>query len=348
MGEISNKYVTIRAHIDGAPKEEDFEVITSSISTSIKPGSKDVVVKCLQIPVDPYQLNRMKSYSPSQNSIAIAAQIVPGQLINGFGVGRVVSSGHQEFEKDDLVAGHLGWAEYVVVKHGISLRKLDLMGFPLSYHVGILGISGLTAYGGFFQLCKPKKGEKVFVSSASGSVGNLVGQYAKLYGCYVVGCAGTKQKVVLLKEKLGFDEAFNYKEEGDLKLTLKRHFPDGIDIYFDNVGGEMLEAAIANMKPFGRVAACGAISQYTDTTRRLTGLDMVDIIYKRVTIQGFLSRDLIQHFEDFISKTSDHLHAGEMQVLEHISHGLESLPSAFVGLFRGCNIGKTIVQISDG
>lgn len=256
-----------------------------------------------------------------------------------------MASGNSGFDKDDLVAGLLSWGEFSLVRGGGMLRKLDPLGFPVSYHVGILGFSGLTAYAGFFEVCKPKKGEKVFVSAASGSVGNVVGQFAKLFGCYVVGCAGSKQKVELLKEKLGFDDAFNYKEETDLKSTLERYFPEGIDIYFDNVGAEMLEAAIANMNNFGRVAACGVISEYTDKVRRARQ-DMLDVIYKRIKIQGFLAGDYFNVFEDFILTTSDYLRTGKFEALEDISHGVESIPSAFVGLFRGDNIGKKIVQIA--
>lgn len=347
---IRNKFVTIKHNIDGAPEEGDFEVITTSINTSTitEPGSNLVLVKCLQASVDPYQLNRMKSFSPSHNSIIVAAKLVPGKPIDSSGVGRVVASSHPEFQKDDLVAGFLIWAEYAVVENVKSLQKLDPMGFPSSYHLGILGASGLTAYSGFYKVGKPKKGERVFVSAASGSVGNLVGQYAKLFGCYVVGSTGSTEKVALLTQKLGFDDAFNYKEENDLKLALKRYFPDGIDIYFDNVGGEMLEAAIANMNPFGRVVVCGVISQYTNPARNVAAPDMINVIYKRITIQGFLANDFMEeHFADFVSTTSSYLQADQMQVLENISFGLESIPSAFVSLFCGRNIGKTIVQVAD-
>ncbi|KAH7546397.1 hypothetical protein FEM48_Zijuj01G0196400 [Ziziphus jujuba var. spinosa] len=206
--------------------------------------------------------------------------------------------------------------------------------------------SGLTAYAGFFEVCKPKKGEKVFVSTACGSVGNLVGQYAKLFGCYVVCSAGSKEKVAFLKEKLGFDDAFNYKEETDLKTTLKRFFPDGIDIYFDNVGAEMLEAAVANMNFFGRVAACGVTSQYNDAGKRCAP-DMEDVVYKRIKIQGFISIDHMDIFSDFVSTTAYHLHAGDIQAIEDISLGLKSIPLAFIGLFHGHNIGKKMVKIAD-
>lgn len=314
---------------------------------SIKPGKKDVIVKNLYLSIDPYQFNRMKNQSPSERAINFAGDITPGKCIDGYGVGRVVLSGNPEYEKDDLISGLLSWGEYSIIEEGGGmLRKVDAMGFPISYHVGILGFSGLTAYAGFFELCKPKKGEKVFVSAASGSVGSLVGQYAKLFGCYVVGCAGSSKKVDLLKNKLGFDEAFNYKEETDLKSTLKRYFPDGIDIYFDNVGAEMLEAAVDNMNAFGRIAACGAIAEYTDKGRR-AALNMVDVVYKRAKIQGFLVGDHLNIYQDFLSTTLELLQTGKMHVLEHISHGVESIPSAFAGLFRGDNVGKRMVQVSD-
>ncbi|KAF5812743.1 putative oxidoreductase [Helianthus annuus] len=225
------------------------------------------------------------------------------KVIGAYGVGKVVASGNPEFEKDDYVIGIISWGEYSI-SQGFMLR-----------------FSGLTAYAGFFEICKPKKGEKVFVSAASGSV-------------------------KLLKEKFGFDGAFNYKEETDLDSTLEKYFPDGIDIYFDNVGGVMLEAAISNMNSYGRVALCGVISEYTDVGKRATS-NMLNVVYKRIMIQGFLGGDYMHLFPEFVSTTVDHLRAGKMLVLEDISIGLESVPSAFVGLFRGYNVGKKIVRVSN-
>lgn len=342
---MENKFVAIKGHVNGAPSESDFEIRSETVSLSS--GKKEVIVKNLYVSVDPYQLNRMKKQSSSQAAINFASAIAPAQAIDTYGVGRVVASGWPEFAVDELVVGLLTWGEYTLIEEGTGriLNKLDPMDLPLPYHVGPLGFSGLTAYGGFFEVCKPKKGESVFVSAASGSVGSLVGQYAKLFGCHVIGCAGTQNKVDLLKEKLGFDDAFNYKEEADLKSTLKRYFPDGIDMYFDNVGGEMLEAAVANMKQFGRIAVCGAISEYTGVGKRPT-VEMLDVVYKRITIQGFLAADYFKCYADFITTTVEHLRSGKMHALCDISHGVESVPSAFIGLFSGDNIGKKIVQIS--
>ncbi|KVI01286.1 Alcohol dehydrogenase, C-terminal, partial [Cynara cardunculus var. scolymus] len=364
--EVTNKYVAIKAQVDGAPEESDFEFKTELISLTVKPGSKDIIIKNLYVSIDPYQVNRMKTLSDSQKTSEFAVGIKPGEVrsilndvlyalkvvIDAYGVGKVVASGNQEFEKGDYVVGLISWGEYSISK-GVILSKLDPMGLPF----------GLTAYAGLFEICKPKKGEKVFVSAASGSVGNLVGQYAKLFGCYVVGCAGSPKKVKLLKEKLGFDEAFNYKEETDLNLALQRsefyarltvewscfflrYFPEGIDIYFDNVGAGMLEAAILNMNLKGRVAVCGVISEYTDTGKRAAP-DMLNIIYKRISIQGFLAGDYMSLFPEFASMTIDHVRTGKMHVLEDVSIGLETVPSAFVGLFHGYNVGKRIVQVSE-
>nr|GEZ01754.1 hypothetical protein [Tanacetum cinerariifolium] len=264
--EVTNKYIAIKAQVDGAPQESDFDVKTESISLLVKPGSKDIIIKNLYVSIDPYQLNRMKTASASQNTSQFSVGIVPSEVIDAYGVGKVIASDNPDFEK---------------------------------------GLSGLTAYVGFFEICKCKKGEKVFVSTASGSVGNLVGQYAKQLGCY------TAMLWVVMGAK-------------------KRYFPDGIDIYFDNVGGEMLEAAVSNMNLHGRVAVCGVISEYTNTEKRAAP-DMLNVIYKRITIQGFLVADYLSLFPEFLSTTIDHIRTGKMHVVEDVSTGLESVPSAFVG-----------------
>ncbi|TYJ32160.1 hypothetical protein E1A91_A05G018400v1 [Gossypium mustelinum] len=335
--DVVNRYITINNHINIAPQDSDFELKASPLSLSLDPASNVVIVKNLYVSIDPYQLNRMKSFSASQKTSDFAVAIVPGE---------VVASTNPEFDKGDIVVGLLNWGEFTVTKAGGMLNKLNPMGFPLSYHVGILGFSGLTAYAGLFEICKPKKGEKVFVSTALGSVGNLVGQFAKLSGCYVVGCAGSKEKVALLKEKLGFDDAFNYREETDLNSTLKRYFPNGIDIYFDNVGGEMQEVAVSNMNINGRIAVCGVISEYLDSEKRAAP-SMIEVIYKRIKIQGFLAGDYLNIFGDFLSTTCDRLCTGKIQPLEDISDGVESIPSAFISLYRGQNIGKKIVKIAE-
>ncbi|KAF3684092.1 2-alkenal reductase (NADP(+)-dependent) [Capsicum annuum] len=204
---------------------------------------------------------------------------------------------------------------------------------------------GMTAYAGFYEVCSPKKGETVFVSAASGAVGQLVGQFAKILGCYVVGSAGSKEKVDLLKSKFGFDEAFNYKEEQDFAAALKRYFPDGIDIYFENVGGKMLDAVLLNMKLHGRIAVCGMISQYNlDKTEGVHNLFC--LITKRIRMEGFLVFEYYHLYPKYLEMIIPHIKAGKVVYMEDVAEGLESAPSALVGLFSGRNVGKQVVMIS--
>ncbi|CAJ1975461.1 unnamed protein product [Sphenostylis stenocarpa] len=295
--EVKNKYIVIKHQIKDAPKVSNLEVKTGTIVLSLASGSDDIIIKNLR-----YAIN-------FDTFIAI----------DGVVVGKVVASGNAKFKKDDLVLGVFTCAEYSLIKEESILRKLESVTIPI-YGTEVLGFNGLSAYAGFFELCKPQKGEKVFVSTASGAVGNLAGQYAKLLGCYVVGCAGSQRKV--------------------------RYFPDGIDIYFDNVGGEMLEAAVASMRIFGRVAVCGVISEYTGGGKKASP-NMLEIVYKRINIRGFLAADFLNVFEDFFAKTLDYLRTGKLEVIEDISLGVESIPSASVGLFKGENIGKKIINLAE-
>ncbi|XP_058184271.1 2-alkenal reductase (NADP(+)-dependent)-like isoform X3 [Rhododendron vialii] len=255
--EVSNKQVILREYMIGFPKESDFELRTSKIRLSVAQGSKSVVVKNLYLSCDPYMRGRMRN--PIGTSVPL---FTPGSPIIGYGVARVIDSGHPTFKKGDLVWGMTGWEEYSLITEPETFFKIEHTDVPLSYYTGILGMPGMTAYAGFYEVGSPKEGEYVFVSSAFGAVGQLVGQFAKLKNCYVVGSAGSKEKVDLLKNKFGFDEAINYKEEQDLDKALKRCFPDGIDIYFENVGGKMLDAVLLNMRLHGCILGCGMISQY--------------------------------------------------------------------------------------
>ncbi|KAL6603860.1 hypothetical protein ACP70R_044221 [Stipagrostis hirtigluma subsp. patula] len=340
--EVVNRYVATRHHVEGAPTEADFEIREAPARWT--PDSGEVLVRNLYVSVDPYQLNRMKRTSASHLAVD---GILPGERIAAYAAGEVVASACEEYREGDLVAGVLGWEDYTVFRPapGVLMSKIDASAsFPLSYHISVLGTSGMTAYGGLFEVCKPAKGEKVFVSAASGSVGSLVGQFAKIAGCYVVGCAGTKAKVDLLKDKLGFDDAFNYKEEPDLKSALKRYFPDGIDIYFENVGGEMLEAVLANMNTYGRIAVSGVISEYTGGRRAVP--DFLEVIYKRITLRGFFAWDFLAKFHEFNAVIGEWIRQGKVQVIEDVAEGLESVPSAFAALFRGENIGKKLVKLA--
>uniref|UniRef100_A0A5B6YZ59 Putative 2-alkenal reductase (NADP(+)-dependent) n=1 Tax=Davidia involucrata TaxID=16924 RepID=A0A5B6YZ59_DAVIN len=255
--QVSNKQIILKDYVSGFPKESDMIARTETITLKVPQGSNAILVKNLYLSCDPYMRSRMRKLEGSY-----VESFKPGSPITGYGVARVLDSGYPNFKKGDLVWGMTGWEEYSIITAPETVFKIHHTDVPLSYYTGILGMPGMTAYVGFHEICSPKKGEYVFISAASGAVGQLVGQFAKLLGCYVVGSAGTKEKVDLLKNKFGFDEAFNYKEEQDWDAALKRYFPDGIDIYFENVGGKMLDAVLLNMRLRGRIAVCGMISQY--------------------------------------------------------------------------------------
>ncbi|KAJ9558678.1 hypothetical protein OSB04_013292 [Centaurea solstitialis] len=329
--------VVLKDYVNGFPKESDMLLDASStISLNLPEASNGILVKNLYLSCDPYMRSRMSNIQGSY-----VESFTPGSKITGYGVAKVVDSRHSNFKKGDLVWGFTGWEEYSIINAPETLFKIQHTDVPLSYYTGILGMPGMTAYVGLYEICAPKKGERVFVSAASGAVGQLVGQFAKLSGCYVVGSAGTKEKVELLKNKFGFDEAFNYKEEQDLDAALKRYFPDGIDIYFENVGGKMLEAVLLNMRLHGRISVCGMISQYNleqgEGVRNLTCL-----ITKRVRMQGFIVGDSYHLYPKYMEMVLPLIKEKKICYVEDIAEGLESAPAALVGLFSGRNVGKQV------
>ncbi|KAK4275562.1 hypothetical protein QN277_018620 [Acacia crassicarpa] len=339
-GEVRNKQVLLKEFVSGFPKDSDMLFTTSSINLKLPEGSNGVLVKNLYLSCDPYMRGRMsKPLFPSYID-----SFKPGSPISGFGVSKVIDSSNQNFREGDLVWGQTGWEEYSVISSAESLFKIQHTDLPLSYYTGILGMPGLTAYAGFYEICAPKKGETVFVSAASGAVGQLVGQFAKLMGCYVVGSAGSKEKVDLLKSKFGFDEAFNYKEEADLDASLKRYFPDGIDIYFENVGGKMLDAVLLNMRLHGRISVCGMISQYNlDHPEGVHNL--FNLISKRIRMEGFLVFDYYHLYDKFLEMVIPQIKQGKIVYVEDIAYGLESGPEALIGLFSGRNVGKQFIAV---
>ncbi|KAJ4723813.1 2-alkenal reductase (NADP(+)-dependent) [Melia azedarach] len=336
---VSNKQVILKDYVSGFPKETDMYITTSSIELKVPKDSNGVLLKNLYLSCDPYMRPRMRNVEGSY-----AESFKPGSPITGYGVARVLDSENPEFKKGDFVWGMTGWEEYsqITAPHFFKIQHTD---FPLSYYTGILGMPGMTAYVGFYEICSPKKGEYVFISAASGAVGQLVGQFAKLLGCHVVGSAGSQDKVDLLKNKFGFDEAFNYKEEPDLNAALKRYFPEGIDIYFENVGGKMLDAVLLNMRIHGRIAVCGMISQYNlDIPEGVHNL--MNLIVKRVRMEGFLVPDHYHLYPKFLEIIIPHIKEGKIVYVEDTAEGLESAPSALVGLFSGQNVGKQVVKVA--
>ncbi|XP_047954753.1 2-alkenal reductase (NADP(+)-dependent)-like [Salvia hispanica] len=340
MGEeISNKQVILNNYVKTSVKESDMLLRTSKIQLKIPSGCDGaVLVKNLYLSCDPFILLRIKEEH----------YIPPYKLdcpLIVFGVSKVLDSSLPNFKTGDLVWGHTRSEEYSLIKDPDILFKIHDKDLPLSYYTGILGMPGMTAYVGLFELCSPKKGETVYVSAASGAIGQLVGQFAKSAGCYVVGSAGSKEKVDLLKNKFGFDEAFNYKEEQDYNAALKRYFPDGIDIYFESVGGKMLEAVLSNMRHHGRVAVCGMISQYN--IEQLEGVhNLLYLLTKRIRMEGFATFEHYHLYPKFLEMVVPLIKEEKITYVEDITQGIESMPGAIVGLFSGRNVGKQVVVVA--
>ncbi|XP_072950492.1 2-alkenal reductase (NADP(+)-dependent)-like [Typha angustifolia] len=338
----SNKKVVLRGYVTGEPKASDMEVVTlETVRLRVPEGLTAVMVKNLYLSCDPYMRNRMSKHEEP----GYVPDFVPGSVITGYGVGKVVDSTHPDFKTGDFVWGMTGWEEYSLITDPESLFKINHPEIPLSYYTGILGMPGITAYVGFYEVCSPKKGDYVFISAASGAVGQIVGQLAKLMGCYVVGSAGSDDKVNLLKDKFGFDDAFNYKKEKDLNIALKRCFPEGIDIYFENVGGAMLDAVLLNMRVQGRIAACGMISQYNKETPEGVR-NLFCLITKRIKMSGFLVFDHYSIYRRFEEEVVQYLKEGKITYVEDVAEGLEAAPAALVGLFHGRNLGKQLVVVA--
>ena len=315
------------------PTPENFELCQVTIPP-LEEGQ--VLVKNFFMSVDPYMRGRMndvKSYAPPFQL---------GQPLEGAAVGEIIESRAGNLHRGDIVTSNRGWREYFVAPAS-EVREVDGNLKPLSAYLGILGMNGLTAWVGL-NLVDVKAGDCVFISSAAGATGSVAGQLAKLRGCRVIGSAGSSQKVKMLTEELGFDAAFNYKE-GELALHLAAVAPDGIDVYFDSVGGEHLEAAISAMRPHGRIIACGAISKYNDETARPGPRNLPMIISKRLTIKGFIVLDSVDRMPEFGKEVGGYLADGKLRIKETVVVGIESAAQAFINLFHGANTGKMVVSL---
>ncbi|MGW1884797.1 NADP-dependent oxidoreductase [Streptomyces sp. NPDC001970] len=324
------------ARPQGWPEPKDFALREAPVA---EPGEGRILVRNLHFSVDPYMRGRMndvKSYVP------------PFQLdqpMDGGAVGEVVAANAEGFAVGDHVLHFLGWREYAEMdaRHA---TKVDASAAPLSAYLGVLGMPGLTAYAGLFDVASFKEGDAVFVSGAAGAVGNQVGQMAKLKGASrVIGSAGSDEKVKLLVEEYGFDAAFNYKK-GPVAEQLKAAAPDGIDVYFDNVGGEHLEAAISSLNVHGRVTICGMISQYNATEPTPAPRNLALVIGKRLRLQGMLVRDHEALQPQFVQEVAGWLRSGELKYTETVVEGIEHGVDAFLGMLRGENTGKMIVSLT--
>ena len=258
-------------------------------------------------------------------------------------VAEVIESNNDQYTKGDFVSGMLNWSEYQI-HNGAELNKVDPNQAPLSAYLGVLGMTGLTAYFGLLDIGKPKQRETILVSGAAGAVGSIVGQIGKIKGCTVIGIAGSDEKIELLTNEFGYDKGINYKTTKDMNAAIKEAAPNGIDVYFDNVGGEILDAALANINRFGRVIACGAISLYNKTEQPTGPRVEVTLIKKSVLMQGFTIGNYAQKFGEGISELAKWLNQGKLTHKETIVEGFDQAPQAFIDLFSGKNQGKMIVK----
>lgn len=325
--------IRLAARPTGWPTPETFALGQVEVPA---PQDGQALVRNLFMSVDPYMRGRMndvKSYVPS-------FQI--GSALEGGAIGEVIESRTSELQPGDLVQSMRGWRDYFVAPAS-DLRKIDSSLRPISLYLGVLGMTGLTAWVGL-KLVNLEAGDRVFVSGAAGAVGSVAGQLAKRRGCFVVGSAGSEEKVRVLTEELGFDAALNYKA-GDLRKQLATAAPEGLDVYFDNVGGDHLEAALANMRTHGRIAACGSISRYNEASPSPGPRNLFLVVTRRLTMRGFIVSDWIGEMTTFRAEVAPLVGSGTLKAPETIVEGLDNAPQAFLDLMRGANIGKMIVKI---
>ncbi len=333
-----NKQITLAARPVGYPKESDFKLVEAPIPT---PEAGQVLVKTLYLSVDPYMRGRMNQ------ARSYAAGVEFNEVMVGGVIAQVVESKHADFTVGDIVNAHIGWQEYGI-SGGDGLRKIDPSIAPISTGIGILGMPGLTAYFGLLEVGKLQDGETVFVSGAAGAVGSVVGQIAKIKGCQVIGSAGTDEKIAYITNELGFDEAFNYKDVNDYPAELAELCPDGIDVYFDNVGGQITDAVFPNLRVKGRVVICGQISQYNLESPETGPRFLWYMITKRARIEGFLVSDFSERYAAGLVQMAEWLQQGKLKYQETVAEGgIESAPKAFISMLKGGNIGKQLVKISD-
>lgn len=330
-----NKVILLKNRPVGSPGTDDFEFIQQEMPVA-KEG--EVLLKTLYVSVDPYLRGRMndsKSYVPPFQL---------GKPMQSGIVAEIVESKNAKFLAGQFVSGPLDWKEFQV-SSGQGLNRVNPDVAPLSAFLGVLGMTGLTAYLGLTEIGKPEAGETLVVSGAAGAVGSVVGQIGKILGCRVVGIAGSDEKVELLKSKFGFDDAINYKTTADIDQTIAKACPDGIDIYFDNVGGEISDAVLAHINKHARIPVCGAISLYNETSVPLGPRIQPVLIVKSALMQGFIVSDYAEKFPDAIKQLADWVQAGELTYSETIIQGFDNIPRAFLDLFEGRNEGKMIVKI---
>lgn len=335
---MPNKQILLKSRPNGWPTADNFELAETPVP---EPGPGEMVVEANYMSVDPYMRGRMndvKSYVPPFEL---------GKVMQAGIVGKVVASNGGKFDVGAYVGGMGDWANYTVTD-GEGYLPVDPNLAPLSCYLGVLGMPGMTAWVGLKGVANLKEGENLFVSAASGAVGQVVGQIGKAMGCHVAGSAGSDEKVAYLKDELGFDAAFNYKTE-DIFKAMASSNPKGIDVYFENVGGPQLEAVIANLNFNSRIALCGLISMYNATLDNMPAgpRNLAIMIGRSVRMQGFIVSNYPELCQEWISVASGWLKEGKLKYHESVAEGIESAPQAFIDMMHGKNFGKQVVKLSD-
>jgi NADPH-dependent curcumin reductase CurA len=332
----TNMQVLLASRPTGWVQESDFKIAENPVPT---PGPGQILVKIHWLSLDPYMRGRMSTGKSYAKPVEI------GEVMTGGTVGEVVESSNGKFKAGDYVVGSLGWQQYAV-SDGEGLTKVDPELVPLSCYLGCVGMPGATAWTGLLEHCKPLAGETVVVSAACGAVGSVVGQLARMQGCRAVGIAGGKTKCEFAVKELGFDACVDYKS-GRLHEDLKAACPDGIDCYFENVGGEVMDTVFRQLNAFSRVALCGMIADYNATEPY--GVTMMrSLLVNRVNLRGFIVSDRPDLYARAIGRLGKLVAEGRIKYHETVAEGLENAPSAFIGMLKGANLGKQLVKVAPG
>lgn len=320
----------------GYPKSEDFKLIESELPELLE---GEILIESKFLSLDPYMRGRMndtKSYAPS---------VKLGDVMTGEAVGKVIKSRNRKIKEGYFVNAHIGWQEYGKTD-GNSVRIIDPNLAPISTALGVLGMPGLTAYFGLLNICKPLPGDTVVISAASGAVGAIVGQIAKIMGCKVIGIAGSERKIDYCYSELNFDFVINYKKENVINKILE-YAPDGVDVYFDNVGGEISDAVISNIAIGGRIAICGQISLYNLEEVSMGPRMGGTLLINQASMQGFLVFQFKSQYQDGLIRLSDWVRNGSLKYKEDIIDGIENTPKAFIGMMNGNNFGKLLIRLNN-
>jgi NADPH-dependent curcumin reductase CurA len=334
-----NRRIVLAARPAGEPKDSDFRLEDAAMP---RPPAGGLLLRTIHLSLDPYMRGRMSAAKSYAKPVEI------GEVMTGGTVGEVVESNNPAFKPGEYVVGYGGWQDYWV-SNGQGCRKLDPKAAPLSTALGVLGMPGMTAYTGLLNIGQPKPGETVAVAAASGAVGSVVGQIARIKGCRVVGIAGGKEKCDYVVKELGFDACVDHQRD-DLPAALQEACPKGIDVYFENVGGAVFEAVLPLLNPFSRVPVCGLIAQYNATELppgpNKLPLLMRAVLSNRILIRGFIVWDFAAQEGDFLREVSGWIRDGRLKYREDVVDGLENAPRALIGLLKGKNFGKLVVRVA--